>query len=593
MAKLLALSPVIAGIFVFSAGHVLAQQAQPNAKLAGAPPPAPDSNEIVVTAQRRSERAIDVPQTVNMVTSDKLQKSGVTDTLELAQVVPNLYIAPNGLTVQPTIRGVGSSITTPGASGTVAAYIDGVYQLAQGSYNFDFADVDNVQVLKGPQGTLYGRDATGGVILITTTPPSFTPGGKVSFGYGNYNSKTADIYLTGGILPNLAGNLSIDYNGDDGYFYDIYRHKRLGGVDDWSARGKLLYKFGNGGQVVFTFAHSDDSDPNSFESAPLNGDTLARLVPGTLIPTKPFDVALNFDPYIKNIYNQASVSIDFGNDLVHVSSISGANFNTEKISTDADFSPLPTTTAFQVVDEKVLSQEVTLSSAAQGKFSWIGGLMYVRTEGQYNPYISVATNVVRTDTTNDSYSGFFEGTYRITDRLKLIAGARYTVEDLAYTGSSNGVAKAQATLETKKWTPRVSLNYEVTENTNVYATYSEGFRSGGWNASILSNTPYQPETVTAYEIGAKSSFWHRLNVSAAIFDYDFSNIQFSAATVSPTGVSSTTIINAAAATLYGAELSGDLRLTPALSLQGGFGYTHGRYDSFPNAIVTAPTGRGG
>ena len=191
--------PAFASLMIFGGGQAYAQDATEPTETSGA-----TLEEVVVTAQRRSERAIDVPQTVNLVSEERLERAGVTDSVSLAQVVPGLSIVPQGFAWQPTIRGIGSTVTTVGVSGTVATYIDGVYQLAMGGNNFELANIDKVEVLKGPQGTLYGRNATGGVILITTRDPSFSPSGKFRASVGNLGYYAADAYVTGPITAQIS-----------------------------------------------------------------------------------------------------------------------------------------------------------------------------------------------------------------------------------------------------------------------------------------------------------------------------------------------------------------------------------------------------
>ena len=198
--------------------------------------------EIVVTAQRRSESMQQVPIAVSAVTGAQLAQRGIGDSLSLAQSVPNLDISQNGTVLTLYMRGVGSNASDPNDESSVAFYVDGVYMASPMANMFDFNNIDRVEVLKGPQGTLFGRNATGGVVQIITRDPKSTPGGEASVTYGDYNTVGATAYLTDGIAPNLAADVAAVFHDNiDGYGSDINLHDRIMRREDFAVRSKWLW----------------------------------------------------------------------------------------------------------------------------------------------------------------------------------------------------------------------------------------------------------------------------------------------------------------------------------------------------------------
>jgi iron complex outermembrane receptor protein len=558
--------------------------------------------ELIVTAQRRTERAIDVPQTVNVATQVQLTTAGVTNSTELAQVIPGVNAAASGfIPSQPVIRGVGNTPTGPGTSGATAIYIDGVYQPSQGEASFDLSDVASVQVLKGPQGTLYGRNAIGGVVLITTADPSPTQSGELNAGYGNYNQFQVSGHVTGRLAGPFSASLAGSWDSMNGWQYDIFRNTRVGDNHEYNVRGKLLWDLGGDNRIVFSADHSYRSNPTSFDNNALNGDTSQAqtpvggsttikpgpLNPALIVATGPTNLALNFDPFVHDTFTQLSAKGDFDFPSFHLQSISAANRNVVDFMLDSDFTNVNASTTHETFTEKELSQEFIFTSRGDHRLSWIGGLSYVY---QWNGLNFESAKIVGR-TTDDSLGAFVEFTYRLTDKLKLVAGARYTYEIQQY--SANNVSQTIVIPNQKLTagivTPRVSLSYALSDEASVYATFSQGYQNGGWNISSLSRTPYQPEHITAYEVGTKARIAQVL-LNAAVFYYDFANLQEASVvfTGNPPTTLSTIYQNAGKSTSYGAEFDADWRVTHGLTLDVGAAYTHAVFDTFNGALFTQP-----
>ena len=201
--------------------------------------------EIIVTAQKRQERLLEVPMTVAAISGTQLTEGAVVSTLDLAQVTPGIVMTNNGLAFSPSVRGVSSSGSTPGDETNTSIYLDDVYIGSPLASYFDLADIERIEVLKGPQGTLFGRNATGGAIRIVTRSPSFTPQASLSTDYGfDFNETKIDAYLTGPFSDKVAGSLTGSYRKGDGYIDGIGPNegRHYADPDNYVVRGKMLFR---------------------------------------------------------------------------------------------------------------------------------------------------------------------------------------------------------------------------------------------------------------------------------------------------------------------------------------------------------------
>ena len=258
--------------------------------------------EIVVTAQKRSERLLDVPMSVSAVTGDQLAAANIGSTGNLQQVTPGLVTVNNGLAYNPGIRGVTSIGTSPGDETNVSLYLDDVYIGAPLAGLFDLKDIARVEVLKGPQGTLFGRNATGGAIRIVTKAPSFTPSADLSADYGfRFNQTKIGAFVTGPLSDKIAGSLDLFYDRDDGYVKGIgpLAGQKFGGVDNFTSRGKLLFdQIVPNLTVTLTADYSKRSDPSQFLLVPHDGQNAYRSTPGVVEPG-PLQYSASTLPVIK------------------------------------------------------------------------------------------------------------------------------------------------------------------------------------------------------------------------------------------------------------------------------------------------------
>ena len=575
---------------LLSAGSVaLAQEA----------PTATDSlAEVVVTAQKRAERLQDVPITVAALSAQDLNRAGVETTRDLPSVVSGLVWSNQGAWVQPNLRGVYTNVAAVGASSPIAIYLDGVYQPLQAGTIMDLADVSRIEVLKGPQGTLFGRNATGGAISIFTLDPSFTPTGKVSLSGGAYDggSKTsghynASAFVSGPLADDtLAGSISAYYDRTDGYFTNDVNGDRGGTINAAVLRGKLLWKMSDSVQVVGTAFYTHRDDQAAEAGSPFGGVTSASLYPDAIVPTKPWHYAYD-GPTPTATVDGKGASIKTTAELAAgtLTSITGySNYAVLAIDdAQAAYSP-ECVAAFGCIvapirtRNEAWSQEFAFASKQMGRFRYVAGLF-----GFYNKpqeHDSYNDNIFTDDTTirNTSYAAFAEATVDVTDQLSAIGGLRVNHDSLKAEGSYFGAPQTQ--YADKGWTsttPRASLVYKINPAVNTYFTYSQGFKAGVVSGQANPAPPANPEKISSYEVGMKAA-QGRYSLDLAAFYYDYRDLQ---AEVFNADLA-TVPLNAARARIFGIDLDGAVKLTHELQLRWVTTYLpKAEYSSFPNAIA--------
>jgi iron complex outermembrane receptor protein len=547
--------------------------------------------EVVVTAQRRSERLVDVPISITSVSANQLERAGVSGLLDLTIMVPGLKVDRQGGNTQPAIRGVTTLIADTGSDSNVAIYIDGVYQPNQRANNFDLPDIERIEVAKGPQGTLFGRNATGGAIQIFTKAPSFTPTGRFELGGGSYHDIYGKAYVSGPVIADrVAVSLTGFFEKMDGYYHDLRKGgAHVGKLDSDLVRGKILLTPTDDLKITLigTWLYRNDTSAGMLQ--PLNGNSQGRLVnPNGLFPTTPYETAVDgaiTDSETRSAMLKVEYDLGFG---TLASTTSYADTNVHSL-TDPDFSSVSVVTYDIRQPSKTFMQEVNFASLKDGPFSWIGGLFYYHSDARYAPLAIPQSRVaIRAQQVAKAWAAFGEATYDVTDRLSVIGGVRYSREQHRLGGSfvvPSYPAIARHTWDA--WTPRVALRYEIAKNTNAYASYSKGFKSGGFSTGSLNANPYNPESITAYEVGIKSRPSGAVQLNAAAFYYDYKNQQVQSA-IKVNGVDLGVTNNAAAAEIYGVDFDAAWQLTPEFAVNAGLSIMDASYKSYKAALVNVP-----
>ncbi|MEI4509402.1 TonB-dependent receptor [Sphingopyxis sp. CCNWLW253] len=555
--------------------------------------------DIVVTAQRREERMSQVPISVTAFSGDALATTGVADTRALTQVTPGLNFQSVGSSAQPVIRGIGSSGSSVGDSSNVAIYVDGVYQPFQAANYLQFVDLERIEVLKGPQGTLFGRNAAGGAINITTKTPSFDLTGRLGVSYGRFDEFEAMAFVNVPVVDDkVAWNISADYLDGGAYRRDINLDRKLGYKHFHTVRSKLLVKLGDRVDVVLAGYYARFNDLTTFGNQPLDGNTQVRAtLPNVLIPTEKNTSALGIVPLNRVKTGGGSLRITVDMDWATLTSLSAFSKARQSVVTDSDLTPVTFSESRIRFGDDMISQDLVLASASGGRFTWLAGASYYRERGFYhlrsyggefvfnpNPRLTFGTDV--DDIRIDAYAAFGEATFKLTDRLTLIGGLRYSRDEPGFSGNTIVTATGlpgtfvSADDHFEKLTPRASIRYALTPSVNAYASYSRGFKSGVFNGNSLQVQAVNPESVDAFEIGIKGAPSRKLTFDTAAYFYSYKDLQFSAfgtTSISPT------LRNAAQAEIYGFEANMNVIPARGLTLRGGIAYTHGEYTDFTGA----------
>jgi iron complex outermembrane receptor protein len=564
------------------------------------------AQDIVVTAQRRAEKLEDVPMSISTVSAATVERAGLTNIDELGKVAPGVQVSHAGGSVVPSIRGITALTNTPGADSNVAIYVDGFYAPDTVSINADFANIESIEVLKGPQGALYGRNATGGAILVRTKAPSKVMTGKVEARYATFDDRTFSAYLSGPITDRVRFSLSGYDRASDGYM-KLADPTRVGGtVGDAAPMRQKSYRAKIEADVTdavtltlgYNYGLSDDPRGNLFT-------TFAHIPPTVAAPPTRavgyYDRSYNYDAVNKSTTNEATAKLVIRTPIGTLSSYTGYGHRKFDAFFDFDGTYADTGYSRQRYVQNTFQQTVDFAVDAIDKIDLVVGASYYRDDAQtrgpthrtnYGPGLAVL-NISRFKLKTDARAVYADATYKLTDALTLGVGGRYSEEEKTLNLDQLGTGAFPLLVRNatfKKFTPRGSIRYELAPRTNVYASYSQGFRSGSFpNAGTAASiAPIKPEVVKAYEIGfktARSIF--RFDVAA--YYNDDRNLHVSILVPVCVGTACSVqsrVANAPKARSYGVDAQ--LSATPIdrFNIQLGGAYLNARYKDFPNASGT-------
>jgi len=553
-------------------------------------------DEVIVTAQRREERLVDVPISMSALPAEALVNAGVRTTLDIPKLVPGVEVSHNGAWVAPAIRGVSTKV----GENSIAQYVDGVYIPNPVTALNEFAAVDRVDVLKGPQGTLFGRNATGGAIMIMTPDPSVSGlKTRASVNVEERNGYGGTGYLNVPLADNLAFNVALNYRESDGWIKQgtntlpngtqpLKPGTPLNAIQHSGQRVKLLWTPNELTSVLATYWHGELRDPGAVVY-PAISNTLRGNV-GDLGR----NVALaNWAPMNRANFDQLSLKIDRELGDFKLSSLSAYREDGNFLRVDVGQTLAPPVLASWDSTQRTLSQEFILQGRV-GAFEPVFGL-FVYSDDFTKRYLS-ASQVAGQEVF--AIAPFVDLTWHATERLSLIAGVRYTYENREFDyrrTASTGEIAFDKEKSYSNVSPRVVARYTFEDSSNVYASISRGFKSGLFNtdATGLSSAdqpaaqPLDAEKITTYEVGYKRSV-AEYDFTTAAFYYDWKNIQTNRY------LNGNTIAqNAAAAEIYGVEAQLSYNFSPDFQIYANGAYLHARYSSFRNANASVTPGTAG
>lgn len=602
-----------AGITLFAAtAPTPAQQA--NAAAAAATtqvtdaPPAVGLAEIVITAEKKPSEAQRTPISLDVYQAKTLQENGVGSVAQLAALDPTINVGQSAGASIITIRGVSSRDVTEIGDSDVAVNIDGIYLQRPTGMNASFYDLSRIEVLRGPQGTLYGRNAVGGVInIISQAPILGSNDGYVAIDGGNYDTMNLDGAANVPLSDSLAMRASFVSRYNEGY-RDNAAAGRGDDEDDRGGRLQLLFKPNDQLSALAGVSYLHMGGAGAvFDGVPLTFDTAGKVT--TRPPTDayaathfPLNTAgqLNVDDLLLH----AQVDYDFG--PATVTYIGGYHRQDYNSSWDNDGQATKgyIYTRHELTND--VSQEVRLASSNKHGFVWQVGAYYFHEDFPLNNYFDLldSSNVpvnlreYHYHVPSTSYAAFGQVSYDITGKLRVTGGARYSHDDKRRTGYSwvgglvqnvnSGTAVRSYAVENShvasgKVTWLAGLDYQVTTWNLLYGKVETGYKSGGFNNFGLGS--YAPETLTDYEIGSKNRFLHdTVQVNVSGFYYDYKDQQVSEYVPS---LGNTAIVNAGVSHIYGSELETIARLSEADQLDFSAAYLHGRFVSLNVANGTS------
>jgi iron complex outermembrane receptor protein len=556
-----------------------------------------DLETIVVTAQRRSERLQDVPITITTLNSEELAQANVQTTSDIVALTPALRYYSDGPFAQPIIRGVGTQLVGQTTGTNVGTYVDGFYLPSALESDFQFNNVDNVEVLKGPQGTLFGRNTEGGAILVTTTKPSTTTHADFQVDYGSYNAQIYNGYVTTGVLDNLAVDLAAIDSKGNGYTRNIYNgNTDIGAFQNSSFRTGVKFDPTDKLSFLFRAQYESVGDPTNDMMQPvrINGAPAsagAVYFPGAIIASQPNTVALQYPDTIHE--HSTAYQLTTTADLDFATLTSYSQYRKDFQSDYSEFSySVPEVLGILFTNhERLITQEVLLNSKAGSALQWTAGGFFLENGAGLNAFTS--TSPGSTDGNfafgagsygnTKNLAGYGDATYQVLDRLFLTAGVRFSHDQMLDPRSFLGPETiAYPDLTFNKVTTRAVVRYSLDDTSNVYASFSQGFKAGIWQLGGPETTPVAPETINAYEVGYKYAS-HGLSASLAGYYYDWKNIQVSNL-ITVNNAPENDITNAADSHIYGAEGALKYAFTQNFEATLGAAYTHARYVKF----LTAP-----
>lgn len=579
--------------------------------------------EIVVTAQKRQESQQDVPIAIQTLTGANLEKFAVFDSEELSAATPALQITQNGVGSVAYIRGIGNQDGSGGQEGAVGTYVDGVWFGSVTGNFLSLKKIERVEVLKGPQGTLFGRNTTGGVINIITKDPSPDTSAEASFTYGDYDYVGVDLYGTTGITDRLAADLTLSYSDQgEGFGKSLITGDEVGKKEDAIfARTKWKYTADNFSITASYFIEDFDDDRSYVRHMPRGSISINQEGP----PPDSHDVYLDTTPYGKLKNQGAMLRFERTFNAFDLVSITGWKDDEVDSLADNDSSGTWEMDAEINYTNETWSQEFQLlSNDPQAKLTWIAGLFLLDQEAtgsyrldgasmQSTPFFGPGTegsvNSYRFfgKIKTESIAGFGEVAYKFTDATRLTLGARYTRDKREVTGGNQfwapgpegfshmggvdiGIFPTEKQSKTwKEPTWRVVLDHRFSDTLMTYASYNRGFRSGNFNTVAPAAPPVDPEILDAYEIGMKSDLLdNRLRINASAYYYEVKDLQFQVLQ----GITLMSV-NAAEAEIKGVDLDVIWQATDNLQLSFNTAWLDGEYKSFPNAASNPPSGTGG
>jgi iron complex outermembrane receptor protein len=545
--------------------------------------------EVIVTAQKREQNLQDVPIAINAFGAQAIKDRGIETIADLATLTPGIKFAEFSSSANVAVRGVGTTIVSGTGESSVAVHIDGVYLMQPQAYTMVQEDLGSIEVLRGPQGTLYGKNAIGGVINFISARPT----AEAHFGgtalYGNYGDTKGSAYISGPITDRIRGRIFVGAERRDGYTTNNLTGQSLEDLKGQGARVSLDADVADNwlAELRLTARHETYAGPvyDGF-------DTSFSVVPLPFYDPDPRGVRSTVNSESSKQLHLASLRNTWKIGELKLVSVTGYADFKQKGVFDGIGAALAVPLHRRQTDE-TWSQELNLSGNT-GPLEWLVGAYGLHDkQSQFSlttlSGLGLPDNRLFMDVVHESLSAFGDGVYSINDRFRLYGGARVlhesTRQDLTNSAITGGVAVDRCTPATVPQnmsdtavTGRFGAQYDIAPRVMGYVQYSRGYKAGGFSQSTCNN-PYKPENLDAGEAGIKSRFLdNRLTLNAAAFYYDYRNVQLEQA--SPAGIP---VVNAPKAHVYGLDVDMIYVPAPGWRIGAALSAMHSQYDEFINS----------
>lgn len=588
---------------------------------------------VTITARHKVESLQSTPIAVSAFGSDQIKNDHINGLEDISSRVPGFQMnAYNAAEPELFMRGIGSDIESAGAAAAIGMYIDGVYISRGTSAAMDLYDLESVEVLRGPQGTLYGKNVVGGAInFITKRPIEGEAESSVEMTAGDYGLFETKGYVTGSISDNVAGKVAVVAGKRDGYGKNTHTGNDANDSERYSVRGQLLFTTSDDTEILVTASASDsDGTPRVKHIGYSEGRNQA------FISDNPREDKNSVDGYEEAESTGFSIQVDKDFDKVSLTSITAYRTNEYDIYENAAAGLVDSSQVFdpwgdpanntvgspeelaalQPDDEWLsqkaeksnqLSQEFRLVSTADGQFSWLAGAFFMKEDIKRRESVdywfdtqwgTTAGNICNnTNNETTSFAIFGQGTYEINDKLSVTAGLRWSKDEKDFSGSTwgrrfdnwdnlhedingNRVDSYSFTTEDSwdEWTPSLNVDYQATDDVFLYGTISKGYKAGGFNGEGMEKeeeavVAFRPEIAWNYEAGFKTqSFEDRLRLNGAIFFTEYTDIQNQVwVETSPTTPANLQVLNSTGEA-KGFELEAVALITENFSVTGSYGF---------------------
>jgi iron complex outermembrane receptor protein len=569
------------------------------------------TDEIIVTATKKAEGQTlqKTALAMSAIGSAQIEAKQIRDLAGLGNSIPNVSFDSGGTfkgTANFSIRGLGVNSSIPSLEPSVGVFVDGVYQGINAGILFDTFDLEKLEILRGPQGLLFGRNVTGGAVLVSTKRPTQDFSVSLRAGIETGSNVTVAGSFSGPIAGDtVLGKLAVYYNDDGGWFTNSFNNQKFGGSRTFIVRPAIEFKPAPGLDLLLRFEHGDQK-----------GDGAAAQN-FALYSRNSFDFSNDTPAYSRSNWNQgtAELNADVGFGSGRITNVFGWRQFEQAARVDTDASPLPASDSYTFTKQEQFSNELRYAGTFANIVDVTTGVFYFKQNLDYQDArrANNASTAVYSGGIQDSHSWawFSSADFHISDSLTLNTGLRYSYEkktvsvasqdtatavgtgvtsvDIIPAGACNIVARQcvfdfRGTKSWSSWIPKLGFEWTVAPTNLLYAFWTKGVRSGGYNVrnsfQSVAPGPFEPENVDDFEVGNKLQlFDKRLTFNNAVYYQKVKGLQRSV--IIANGVNGSTaafIRNTADATIWGVESEVRVNPTPELSLNASVGYTHGQYD---------------